>query len=178
MKPLTPDYTLLGLLAIQPQHGYQLLRIFQDPQQLGRVWHMSTSQLYNVLKRLDQQGLIAGREVEVQDAPSRTEYHLTAAGEARLHNWLQEKNPSTSIRRVRVDFLSRLYVARALGIPTGEIIRWQRDACVQQRDALARKLERAVPGMDSLTLEFVVIQLDAIVHWIDLHVVIALEEKQ
>lgn len=178
MKPLTPDDTLLGLLAIQPQHGYQLLRVFEDPEQLGRIWHMSTSQLYNVLKRLHQQGLISGQEVEVENAPPRTEYHLTPAGKVQLHNWLHEQSPSTSIRRVRVDFLSRLYIARALGIPTGEIIQQQRTACVQQRDVLLRKQERALPGMDFLTLEFVIVQLDAIVHWIDHHVVISLKEKQ
>ena len=56
MSQLTPDETLLGLLAAQTRHGYELQECFRDPAQLGEVWNLSTSQLYAVLKRLEQQG--------------------------------------------------------------------------------------------------------------------------
>src|SRR5689334_11085276 len=105
MSQLTPDDVLLGLLAVSPQHGYQLLETFRDPNQLGEVWHLSTSQLYAVLKRLETQGLIVGREVASTDAPTRTEYSLTEAGQRRVREWL-DTEPYASVRRVRVDFLS------------------------------------------------------------------------
>ena len=77
---LLPDETLLGLLAAHAQHGYQLIDCFRDPAQLGNVWSLGTSQIYAVLKRLETQGLIAGRAVESADAPTRVEYSLTEAG--------------------------------------------------------------------------------------------------
>lgn len=51
MSQFTPDETLLGSLAAEARHGYQLLECFHNPAQLGRVWHLSASQLYNVLER-------------------------------------------------------------------------------------------------------------------------------
>ena len=94
MSTPTPDETLLGLLALEPQHGYQLLEHFRDHQRLGAVWDMSTSQIYAVLNRLERLGYIVGRQVEVENAPIRTCYALTASGQNALNNWLRQAGPS------------------------------------------------------------------------------------
>ncbi|NLE51034.1 MAG: PadR family transcriptional regulator [Chloroflexi bacterium] len=167
MLKLTPDDTLLGLLAAHSQHGYQLLEAFRDPQQLGRVWYVSTSQLYAVLKRLEQQELIAGHQVECADAPTRTEYTLTEAGHERLRAWLDEPSPSPSLRRIRVEFLSRLYIAELLGSPTSPIIACQRAACERRREGLVVKRADPPQGVGDLALEMVIAQLEAIIGWLD-----------
>lgn len=167
MSQLTPDETLLGLLATEARHGYQLLECFHDPSQLGRVWHLSTSQLYNVLKRLAAQGLIIGQEVEAPDAPTRTEYCLTPKGKQKLDEWLHVEHPSASVRRVRVEFLSRLYIARLLNIPTIPIVRSQKASCHQKRNELIDQHQRSEPGVGFLSLELEIGQLDAILRWID-----------
>lgn len=167
MAQLTPDNTLLGLLAAQARHGYQLLDAFRDPSQLGEVWNLSTSQLYAVLKRLAAQGLIAGQEIASADAPTRTEYRLTESGIAQLQLWLQDEYPSPSIRHVRVEFLSRLYIARLLNIPTIPIVRRQKMACRQQRAELLQQRALIAPGVGFLALELVIAQLDAVLVWID-----------
>jgi DNA-binding PadR family transcriptional regulator len=167
MSQLTPDETLLGLLAAQARHGYQLIEVFNDPAQLGRVWHLGTSQLYAVLKRLDKHGLIVGREVTPSDAPPRTEYTLTAAGRERLHGWLHEPQPSASIRRVRVEFLSRLYIARLLDVPTLALVRRQKAMCQAELDAVRALLTQSSPGVEYLALELMIAQLQAVMGWID-----------
>ncbi len=167
MSQLTPDNVLLGLLAAQARHGYQLIEAFRDPSQLGEVWNLSTSQLYAVLKRLAAQGLIAGQEIESADAPTRTEYTLTEAGTARLQLWLHELQPSPSIRHVRVEFLSRLYIARLLNIPTIPIVRRQKTACRQKRAEVLEQRALLAPGVGFLAIEFVIAQLDAVLLWID-----------
>lgn len=167
MSQLTPDETLLGLLAVRARHGYNLLECFRDPGQLGEVWKLSTSQLYAVLKRLEDQGFTVGHEVPVTGAPVRTEYVLTDAGTARLQAWLDERAPSPSIHRVRIEFLSRLYVARLLNIPTVPIVERQKTACRKQKTELVKWLERAEPGIRHLTLELVIGQLEAILQWLD-----------
>lgn len=166
MLKLTPDDTLLGLLAADSQHGYQLLETFRDPQQLGRVWYVSTSQLYAVLKRLEQQGLIAGRQVACAGAPTRTEYALTEAGQARLRAWLDEPNPSPSLRRIRVEFLSRLYIAGLLGCAPEPIIARQRAACERRLEGLREKRADTARGVGDLALEMVMAQLEAIIGWL------------
>ena len=168
MLKLTPDDTLLGLLAAHSQHGYQLLEVFRDPDRLGRVWYVSTSQLYAVLKRLEQQGLIAGTQIACADAPPRTEYTLTDAGRARLDAWLDEPSPSPSLRRIRVEFLSRLYIAGLLGRPAGPIIARQRAACQRRLDGLRARREQPPQRVGDLALEMVRAQLEAIVEWLDL----------
>jgi DNA-binding PadR family transcriptional regulator len=167
MNQPAPDPIILGLLAVQPCHGYQLLEFFHDPNELGRVWTMSTSQLYAVLKRLEQQGFIDGKEIPAADAPTRTEYRLTEAGRVSLYGWLNDHQPSASIRRVRAEFLSRLYIARLLSVPTATLVQYQKAACQLQRKTLLAQREEAQTGIGLLALEFMLIQLDAVLQWID-----------
>ena len=56
--PLSPEFALLGLLAIKPAHGYDLYQ--QLITDLGQVWHLSQSQAYAILKRLETRGDIFG----------------------------------------------------------------------------------------------------------------------
>ncbi|MEP7287339.1 MAG: PadR family transcriptional regulator [Chloroflexota bacterium] len=166
MSQITPDETLLGLLAVRARHGYELLDCFRDPTQLGEVWNLSTSQLYAVLRRLETQGLTQGCEVVTADAPPRTEYTLTEAGLARLHSWLKA-SPSASIHRVRVEFLSRLYIARMLDLPTLPIVQHQKEVCRHKCTDLIARRESADPGIGLLTLELVIEQLTVILKWLD-----------
>lgn len=166
MTTLTPDETLLGLIAIQPRHGYELVDCFRDPAQLGDVWSMSTSQVYAVLKRLERQGWITGCTLDSDTAPTRTEYRLTPEGQAQLERWLNEPNPASSIRRVRVEFLSRLYIARQLNIPAIPMVQRQKAACQAEYEALIQQREAAPAGMAYLALELGIAQLGAVLQWI------------
>lgn len=163
----TPDETILGLLAVEARHGYDLLDCFHSNTQLGRVWNMSTSQLYAVLKRLQRQEEIVGRQVIVENAPPRTQYHLTEAGRARLMSWLDDPLPSGTIRHIRVEFLSRLYILRMLNLPTQHAVRCQRASCLRERARLAAERQSASPGVGLLAVEFVIEQLDAVLRWLD-----------
>lgn len=129
---------------------------------------MSTSQVYAVLKRLEAKGLVIGSLVVVKDAPARTEYSLTQEGEQRLKDWLFDPHPSASIRLVRIDFLSKLYVARLLGWPAAEIIRSQQKACLDQRRAILEKAA-GMKASDTRTLltKFILGQLDAAIRWLE-----------
>ncbi len=177
MQTLTPDETILGLLAAQARHGYHLLACFRDPAQLGSVWELSTSQLYAVLKRLERLNLICGVEITSPDAPARVDYTLTEAGQRRLDDWLDEADPPASIHRVRVEFLSRLYVARLLNRPTTEIVRRQKRACHDRLKALIEERDHTEPGIGLLAVELMVAQLEAIMGWIDRCELVPLEDE-
>lgn len=166
MSVPTPDETILGLLVIRARHGYELLDCFHSARQLGRIWNLSTSQLYNVLKRLERESLVVGHQIPSESGPPRVEYTLTEAGHARFRAWLYEPAPSPSIRRVRVEFLSRLFIARELNLPIHAIIQYQRDACLRNRDRLLAEQAQAAPGMSALVIEFMLEQLDAALRWI------------
>ncbi|MAS34054.1 MAG: hypothetical protein CL610_08605 [Anaerolineaceae bacterium] len=166
MKPLTPDETILGLLAIQARHGYELLECFRHSSQLGRVWNLSNSQIYAVLKRLEQNGFITGQQVISENAPPRIEYVLTKAGEAQLEQWLHIEHPSPSIRHIRVEFLSRLYIAQQLGISVNPIIERQQATCAEHYAHLRQEHQHAEPGINQMALELHIAQVEAVLTWI------------
>ena len=166
MKRLTPDEVLIGLLKAQPAHGYELLEWFRSPKHLGRIWKMSTSQLYAVLKRLEESGLITGRVLPGSDAPSRTEYALTDQGNVRLMQWLNDPHPPISIHRIRVLFLSRLYIASLLRLSTKDIIAQQLTVCEEHRLRLQAELDKAETDIETLTLTFMIGQFDAVIRWL------------
>lgn len=61
-------------------------------------WAASYGQLYPELKRLEQDGLISGRD-EPSGGRRRRVYELTEAGERALHDWLaSEEKPSYEVR--------------------------------------------------------------------------------
>jgi DNA-binding PadR family transcriptional regulator len=162
-----PDEVILGLLQAEPSHGYGLLERFRSKEQLGHIWHLSASQLYAVLKRLEDSGAIQGIDVESPDAPSRREYQLLPAGEQQLQDWLFEKHPSASLHRIRVIFLSKLYIASQLGQPVGEIFQNQIAACKQQHDAFQMELQGADGDINQLALDLVINQLSAVIGWLE-----------
>jgi DNA-binding PadR family transcriptional regulator len=167
MNRLVPDEVILGLLKAQPIHGYELLEYFRSASALGRIWTMSTSQLYAVLKRLSNEGDIVGRVVEVPNAPARIEYTVTERGEQMLKAWLYDPHPSASIHRIRVLFLSRVYIANLLDTSLKTIISAQIASCQAQQNVIKAQRLDSQSEIEQLTLDFVISQLDAAINWLN-----------
>jgi PadR family transcriptional regulator, regulatory protein AphA len=106
---VSPEYALLGFLIAGPSHGYDLHQRFTVA--LGHVWHVSQSQAYAILKRLEKRGNISVRMVEQEKLPARQELRITAAGRRRFFNWL-ESGIGKNARSIRLEFLTRLYFAQ------------------------------------------------------------------
>jgi len=163
---LSPEYALLGLLTQQPAHGYELYqRLLAE---LGQVWHISLSQTYNILNRLESKGLIAG-DVQRQDRlPARRCFQLTAAGRERFEAWLVAPTGS-SVRAIRVEFVTRLYFAQAFDRTlTGPLIDSQIDA-VQANLARLQDTLALLPveePFNRLGLDLRVRQLTSILDWL------------
>jgi PadR family transcriptional regulator, regulatory protein AphA len=106
---LSPEFALLGFLITSPSHGYDLHQRFTVD--LGHVWHLSQSQAYAILKRLDQHGDINAQVVEQEKLPARQMLSVTAQGRRRFFEWL-ELGIATNVRSIRLEFLTRLYFAQ------------------------------------------------------------------
>jgi DNA-binding PadR family transcriptional regulator len=103
---LSPEMALLGLLYREAGHGYDLHRkIVAD---LGHVWHLSQSQAYSILKRLETKGDISVREIPQEKLPPRQELHMTVQGRKNFLAWLDTPSGG-STRAIRMEFLTRLY---------------------------------------------------------------------
>jgi DNA-binding PadR family transcriptional regulator len=103
---LSPEMALLGLLYGEPSHGYDLHRkVVTD---LGQVWHLSQSQAYAILKRLEARGDISIEEVPQEKLPPRQLLQMTPQGRKRFLDWLDAPSGG-STRAIRMEFVTRLY---------------------------------------------------------------------
>ena len=105
---LSPEFALLGFLIAGPSHGYDLHQRFTA--ELGQVWHLSQSQAYAILKRLEVRADISVKTIEQEKLPARQLLRLTAQGRRRFDDWMGEV--SLNARSIRLEFLTRLYFAR------------------------------------------------------------------
>lgn len=106
---LSPEFALLGFLMGGPSHGYDLHQRFLA--ELGYVWHLSQSQAYTILKRLENNGYISAHTVEQNRLPAKQTLRITAAGRRRFLNWI-DSSVGTNARSIRLEFLTRLYFAQ------------------------------------------------------------------
>lgn len=106
---ISPEFALLGFLIAGPSHGYDLHQRLVT--ELGQVWHLSQSQAYTILKRLENCGDISAQAVEQEKLPTRQLLRITAAGRRRFFKWL-ELGVGRNSRSIRLEFLTRLYFAQ------------------------------------------------------------------
>lgn len=103
---LSPEFVILGFLFEQPGHGYELHRRLLD--EFGFIWHVSQSQTYNILNRLESQGYITSQVIEQEKLPDRQSFHLNESGRRRWMTWL-EAPTKCSVHSIRIEFITRLY---------------------------------------------------------------------
>lgn len=82
------EYALLGLIAEMPEaSGYDIAKMFELS--MEHYWHASPTQIYPTLERMEEFGLIKGREVIQRDRPNKRVYSITNAGERVMLEWLE-----------------------------------------------------------------------------------------
>ena len=163
---LSPEPVLLGLLAEQPAYANDLhQRLLTD---LGALWHVSQTQVYNILARLEQQGLIQVSIGKQETGRARQIYNLTAAGRQCFEAWLGAPS-ACSARAIRVEFLTRLYFAQARG---PEITQNLIDTQLEELRMGLTRLNTLVAALPSaatcnrLGLQFRIRQLSSLVEWL------------
>jgi DNA-binding PadR family transcriptional regulator len=103
---LSPEMALLGLLFGESGHGYDLHRKVNTD--LGQVWHLSQSQAYSILKRLEARGDISVEEILQEKLPPRQLLRITPQGQTHFLDWLNAPSGG-STRAIRMEFVTRLY---------------------------------------------------------------------
>ena len=164
---LSPEMALLGLVYESPGHGYDLHRkVIAD---LGYVWHLSQSQTYSILRRLEARGDISVEEVPQEKLPSRQLLHMTGQGRERFLEWL-DATSGGSTRAIRLEFVTRLYFLQMYmpeKIPTA--FERQRKEALQNIDRLQKSFaelpENQIYNRMSLNLRLK--QLQLILEWLD-----------
>ncbi len=173
-------YVILGLLSIEgSQSGYDIRKTIQGS--VGYFWSESYGQIYPALKKLASEGLIApvrparrmrpGNARKGSGRAARQAYSLTAAGRARLREWLALPY---RLDPPRDEFLLKLFFGREAA--PGVLERHVRNFQEMNRRALATFDEIGRVGSAKnadhphfrfwmLTLEFGLAQIRAALQW-------------
>lgn len=84
----TTSYILLGMLNEQDLSGYDM-KLLLDKRIHHIYWSPAKSQIYGELRRLEKAGWVTMTEVAQTNRPDKRVYHITDAGRAALHEWLE-----------------------------------------------------------------------------------------
>ncbi len=109
MKLRAPSYVVLGMLRIGLRSGYAIKR--GADRSTKHFWPISLAQVYPELARLEEAGLVRGRE-DPHGARARRAYEITEKGDDALLDWLRA--PRDEPPQVRDERLVRLFFADAL----------------------------------------------------------------
>lgn len=173
-SPLQPEraateYAILGCLLLHgPGHGYDLTRQFAPGSELGIVCQLEMSMLYALLKKLEREGLISGRDEQVSERKSRRIVELTEQGQAEIEDWLL--HPVHNTREIRLDFMVKLYFARQLKPTQAQQLLDEQLAFHQKNlEQLIAQKEATPPDSDfvSWVLDFRVEQNASVLKWLN-----------
>ncbi len=164
---LSPEMALLGLLYKEAGHGYDLHRKVNTD--LGQVWHLSQSQAYAILKRLETRGDISVEEIPQEKLPSRQVLQMTAQGRQNFLDWLHAPSGG-STRAIRMEFITRLYFLK-LFFPKkiAKAFEQQRAEAVTHIQRLEKTLAELPNDQlyNRLSLEMRLKQLRFVLEWLD-----------
>lgn len=164
---LSPEMALLGLLYNAPGYGYDLHRkVVAD---LGQVWHLSQSQAYAILKRLEVRGDVSAKEILQAKLPPRQLLKMTSQGRQRFLDWLDTPSGG-STRAIRMEFVTRLYFLDKF-FPEKLIQAFDRQRA--EAKAHIRRLEKTLVELpeeqiyNRMSLDLRLKQLRIVLDWLD-----------
>ncbi len=128
-------HAVLAALLDGEYSGYQLAKVFDVS--VANFWHALPQQLYAELAKLEQEGLVAGRQVVQETRPNKRLFHVTDAGRAALEEFAAgAAKPSV----IRDDLLVKVQTADRIG--TRPVI--------EQLEARALAAEAKIEVLDTL----------------------------
>lgn len=126
--PPALEFVLLGLIRLQPAHGYELFHSFQHDQGIGMIWQIKPAHLYALLEKLEGTGWLVSEIMEGEGFIQRKQYHITAAGEQAYQSWMS--SPVTTPHRIRQEFMARLYfILHDPQKPSDQVVARQLEIC-------------------------------------------------
>ena len=166
---MTVRHVILGLLAQQPRHGYELHAAFQAISGGQELWDVKPAQVYTTLARLEESGLVVQEGTSQDAGPEKRIYALTETGQAELRTWLLSSIPSDAQRDA---FYVKLMLCLALGdVNPRTVIQVQRSSLYQELHRVTALRQAADPHTElarMLFLDKVVMHLEADLRWLDM----------
>jgi DNA-binding PadR family transcriptional regulator len=162
-------YALLGLLAQQPRHGYDLRAAFEALVGGEDTWDVKPAQVYSTLARLEDSGLVVEDSVSKDAGPEKRTYALTRAGQDELRSWYSSGIPG---EHMRDEFFVKLMLSLAASDRQARtVIQVQRVALYRELHRITEQRQNADPATELahiLLLDKTVMHLEADLRWLDM----------
>lgn len=160
---------ILGLLAQQPRHGYELRAAFEALIGGDEIWSVKPAQIYTTLARLEEAGLVHQDCVEQDGGPEKRIYSLTPGGRRELVEWF---GTGIAAEHQRDEFFVKLMVSLYNDeIDPYQVIRAQRNRLYQDLHALTTRRNQ-IDARRELAQIFLldksIMHLEADLRWLDL----------
>ena len=159
---MSVPHTLLGLLEVQPRHGYDLKRAYDA--HFGHDRPLKPGQVYATLGRLERDGFVAVSSTGREAGPDRTTYAVTPDGVTDLDRWFAvPEGPSAYLQPA-------LFAKVVLALQSGRDAHAVLDAQRTEHLATMRALTAEKSGADLdrvLGLDFALFHLEADLRWLE-----------
>ena len=157
------QYAILGALMPGPKHGYEILQFLVS--RLEPTWHISSSQLYLLLRKLEAERLLHSNVETQASRPSKRVFLLTPAGRKAFLEWI--RSPTEHVRDLRIEFLARLFFFNWLSLNGGDnLIEAQIKVLKQIGEKISQKQSREKDPYNKLVLGFKIATLEAWIKWL------------
>lgn len=166
--PFSIEYVLLGFLEQKPIHGYDLFKKISGFDAISLVWSLKQSQLYALLERLEEAGLIVSTVIPGGSHPNRKQYTITSVGRQTFYAW--RNSPVQHGRDIRMEFLAKMYFALQAGPEIVlDLIEDQKAACFEwlsefQNDLMNTSVEQE---FERIVYQFRARQVQATIDWLE-----------
>ena len=158
---------ILGLLAQQPRHGYDLHGAFEAIVGGRGVWPLNPAQVYTTLNRLEEAGLVVRTATRRAGGPDHHVYDITPEGRAELDRWY-----ASGVRSTHQRDEVYLKITLALGDKCADpeaIIREQRTTLYRDLHELSTRrtgIERPRQLAQALLLDKAIMHIEADLRWL------------
>jgi len=160
---------ILGLLAQQPRHGYELRAAFEALIGGDEIWNVKPAQIYATLSRLEEAGLVRQDSIKQDNGPEKRIYSLTTTGQSELAQWFVT---GVATEHQRDEFFVKLMVSLySEEIDPYQVIRGQRGRLYRDLHALTTR-RNGIDARRELAQIFLmdksIMHLEADLRWLDL----------
>jgi len=164
MAPKSPtEYVVLGALMSGARHGYEILQFLGSA--LEATWRLSTSQLYMLLKRLEQEGCLESHSESQGTRPPKRVFHLTGKGRKAFLEWLS--TPVEHVRDFRMEFLCKMFFFDSLSLAGAhELVEAQIRVLEKMLDKIQRRADKDESGFMKLVYGFKARNAESLLSWL------------
>lgn len=159
----SPDCAVLGILMTCPKHGYEVEAYLSS--KMDQFWHLSMSQVYALLKRIEKTGLAVSSEEQQENRPNKKVFSITEIGKKKFFEWVY--SPVKHVRDLRVELIAKLFFIKELKLTGGfSVIEKQVEVLEKKLSLIEKSKGKNKDEFQGILYSFKVAQITSAIDWL------------